>query len=216
VLISDREYARDLGAPAAMNQGATIFVRRESLRQMLWEKLESWRWSKPDNALGRAFACYDFEQDFEQALAAMCDCEIDMLLLHEMGEYQAGKLLGDAWQEMLAEVFGAPAELMARAVRDHLADCLVTLPALAQRGQKAALHFYLGNLTHMRQAIFPSLQTCYEQWRVDGDMAALRQLAEQGASHWKRLAERMLQRYQVGARKTLAKDLAEMVEQAYL
>ena len=101
VLISGREYARDLGAPPAMAQGTNIYLRRESLRRMLWEKLESWRWSRPDNALGRAFACYDFAADLEGALDEMTEMEIEAALLHEIGEYRAGLLLGEAWNDMV-------------------------------------------------------------------------------------------------------------------
>jgi hypothetical protein len=111
IYVSAEEYARDLAAPPAMSLGKTIFLRRESLRRMLWEKLEGWRWSRPDNALGRAFACYTFDTDFETALNAMADREIDNALLHEKGEYQAGLLLGDAgWSEMLFDLAQTPAE----------------------------------------------------------------------------------------------------------
>jgi len=60
--ISGRELARCLNSPPAMTQGATIFLRRESLRRYLWEKYESWLWSRPDNAMARALAHYPFEQ----------------------------------------------------------------------------------------------------------------------------------------------------------
>jgi hypothetical protein len=197
VYVSGGEYARDLTAPPAMSLGDTIFLRRESLRRMLWEKLESWRWSRPDNALGRAFSCYAFESDFEAALDAMADREIDNALLHEQGEHQAGLVLGDrAWGEMLIDLSQTPAELMARAVRDHLADCLVTLPRLLDRldasAEPAALHFYVGNLTNMRKAVFPALDEAYEAWRCDGQLHPLRQVAERGAEHWRALAEGML------------------------
>ena len=43
IYISAEEYARDLSAPPAMSLGKEIFIRRESLRRMLWEKLEEWR-----------------------------------------------------------------------------------------------------------------------------------------------------------------------------
>ncbi|MBK5931178.1 Sfum_1244 family protein [Halochromatium salexigens] len=200
VYVSAEEYARDLTAPPAMSLGKTIFLRRESLRRMLWEKLESWRWSRPDNALGRAFACYAFDTDFETALDAMTDREIDNALLHERGEHQAGFLLGDAaWGEMLLDLAQTPAELMARAVRDHLADCLVTLPHLLERvddaGQPAALHFYIGNLTNMRKSIFPSLAGAYERWRLDADLVNLRRLAECGRDHWLALGTAMLDLY---------------------
>ena len=63
ILVSGREYARDLSAPPAMAQGDTIFVRRESFRRLIWEKLEEWRWHKLDNPMGRAIAHYDFDAD---------------------------------------------------------------------------------------------------------------------------------------------------------
>ncbi|MEW7978973.1 MAG: Sfum_1244 family protein [Candidatus Sedimenticola endophacoides] len=72
LFVSGRELARDLAAPPAMTLEGDIFVRRESLRRMLWEKLESWRWQRPDNALGRAFSSYAFDSDTEAALDAMC------------------------------------------------------------------------------------------------------------------------------------------------
>jgi len=193
VFISDQEYARDLGAPPAMTQGDTIYIRRESLRRMLWERLEGWRWSRPDNALGRAFAFYDFEADLGYALDAMTDTEIDMTLLHEMGEYQAGLLLGEEWNGLLMDLVGTPAELMARAVRDHLADCMVTLPALAEKAEAASIHFYLGNLTHLRRELFPGLETAYREWLVSDSRVPLQQIAARGQGHWEGVARDLLQ-----------------------
>lgn len=198
VYVAAGEYARDLTAPPAMSRGTSIFLRRESLRRMLWEKLESWRWSRPDNALGRAFACYDFDADLEGSLDAMADREIDNALLHEQGEVQAGERLGDGdWNAMLLDLGQTPAELMARAVRDHLADSLVTLPHLLERlgadgEQRAALHFYIGNLTHLRKSLFPSLGTAYEQWRAHRDPGPLAAAAERGRDHWEALGREML------------------------
>lgn len=213
VVISDREYARDLGAPPAMTRGSTIYLRRESLRRMLWEKLESWRWSRPDNALGCAFACYDFEADLDAALDAMTGMEIEAVLLHEMGEYQAGLTLGEGWNRMLLELVGTPAELMARAVRDHLADCLVTLPALARRGAPASIHFYLGNLGAMRREIFPGLERAYHAWRESGTTDGLAELARGGRAHWGRLAQRMLE---IPPGSAAAGEIGRLVQANYL
>jgi hypothetical protein len=204
VYVADGEYARDLTAPPAMTLGNSIFLRRESLRRMLWEKLESWRWNRPDNALGRAFACYDFDGDLDASLDAMTDREIDNALLHEQGEYEAGQLLDDvAWNAMLADVVGTPAELAARAVRDHLADALVTLPSLAEQGDAPALHFYVGNLNNMRKHLFPALTEAYDAWRGAGGTEPLATIAEQGRRHWLALGRDMLARH---ARITGAKD----------
>jgi hypothetical protein len=193
VLVIAREHARDLAAPPAMTLGCRITLRRESLRRLLWEKLESWRWSRPDNALGRAFACYDFEDNLDLALDAMTDREIQAVLLHEEGEFRAGQLLGDgAWGRMLLDLVHTPAEIMARAVRDHLADCLVTLPTLARQAEAPPLHFYLGNLTAMRKELFPGLVRAYEDWVRGGDPDPILAVAEQGARHWEQLAREML------------------------
>jgi hypothetical protein len=189
------EYARDLTAPPAMTLGRTIFVRRESLRRYLWEKLEGWRWHRPDNALGRAFACYNFEGALEASLDAMTEREIKTLLLHEQGEYAAGQRLGEDWNAMLMTLANTPAELMARAVRDHLADCLVTLPALADAGEPASLHFYIGTLTGMRLHLFPALRDAYATWLETDATDALARLADQGRVHWEQVAEEMLLLY---------------------
>lgn len=195
VLLANREYARDLSAPPAMLRDNTVFVRREALRRMLWEKLESWRWSRPPNALGRAFACYDFESDLDSALTTMAETELHAVLLHEIGEYQAGSLLGATWNEMLANLTHTPAELMARAVRDHLADCMNTLPELLREQCSSSVHFYMGNLNNMRKMIFPGLQGAYQEWLDEGDWEPLAAIAEVGRRHWADVASRMLEIY---------------------
>ncbi len=212
VYVSSSEHARDLAAPPAMTLGGSIFVRRESLRRMLWEKLESWRWSRPDNALGRAFACYDFDGDLEGALDAMTEHEMDNALLHELGEYQAGIVLDDAaWGAMLLDITQTPAERFARAVRDHLADCLVTIPSLCQRDDAPALHFYVGNLSPIRKTLFPGLPDAYAAWRRSSSTAELLTLAERGRGHWQQLGEEIIARHrQSGA--AAAPEIRALIE----
>jgi len=215
VFVVAGEFARDLAAPPAMSLGQNIFLRRESLRRMLWEKLESWRWSRADNALGRAFACYDFENRLDLSLDAMTEREIDALLLHEEGECDAGRRLGDKWNRMLLDLVHTPAEIMARAVRDHLADCLVTLPALAEEGDPASLHFYVGNLANMRKEIFPGLQRAYEEWRRVGDTEPLVAIAGLGRAHWERVAMSMLELHEAYGSES-AKPIQRLVVGSYL
>ena len=209
------EHARDLTAPPAMMLDRTIFLRRESLRRMLWEKLESWRWTRADNALGRAFACYDFEHALDRSLDAMTDREIDTVLLHEEGEYEAGVRLGEDWEAMLLGLVQTPAELMARAVRDHLADCLVTLPALAEGGAAASIHFFLGNLTNMRKEIFPGLDRVYREWLKSGDTEPLAAIAAVGRAHWERLARAMLELHREAGERT-ARRISDLVGESFL
>lgn len=211
VWVSGRELARDLTAPAAMNQGGRIYIRQESFRRLLWEKFENWRWQKADNAMGRAFSHYDFEQHLEVSLDHMVEKELDAVLLHEQGEYLAGKRLGEKWNEMVADLGHSPAELMARAVRDHWADCEVTLPHLLRHEDEASLHFYIGGLTGMRKSIFPELSAAYEAWHLHGDWKPLYQVVEGGQKHWPELATRLLDCYQNQPREAKA-AIKSMVE----
>jgi hypothetical protein len=191
ILVSGKEHARDLTSPPAMSQGNTIFIRRESFKRMIWEQIEAWRWNKPENAMALAMRCYDFDNEMEASLEAMTNNELESAVLHEIGEIKAGKQLPD-WGEMMQDISFTQAELMARAVRDHLADAISTLPVLIEQNNKASIHFYFGNLTNMRKHIFPSLQAAYQQWQTSNDIGQLKKAVKNSANHWQNIASQML------------------------
>ncbi len=215
IYIAGRELARDLTAPPAMSLDNTIYIRRESLRRMLWERLEEWRWNKPDNAMGRAIDYYDFDQDLTGSLEKMTDNEADVLVLHEIGEILAGEQLGDNWQKMLLGFQRSKAELMARAVRDHLADALSTLPALLERMHPATLHFYFANMSGMRKVIYPALLDAYNHWVSTGESSMLTGQVDSGKQHWLQIARQILQLHQ-NSEKTAAQSIEAMIDQNYL
>jgi hypothetical protein len=116
---------------------------------------------------------------------------------------------------MLLDLSMTPAELMARAVRDHLADCTHTLPMLIDDGRDASLHLFMANLGAMRRQLFPSLQSAYQAWMTSGDAGALTEQATRGSGHWRALAGEMLllhERHGEGA----ARPIAAAVERAAL
>ncbi|NNJ96493.1 MAG: hypothetical protein HKP12_04980 [Gammaproteobacteria bacterium] len=191
IFVSSREYARDLTSPPAMSHDKAIYIRRESFKRMIWEKAEQWRWSKPKNAMAHAMACYDFDTDLHKALDQMTDHELESAILHEIGEINAAELL-PGWHDMMSLLVFTQAEIMARAVRDHLADALSTLPVLLQQRQHASIHFYMANLTSMRNHIFPSLIEAYNDWSQSDDTARLTELVGTGKEHWQNVAAEML------------------------
>jgi len=192
VLVAGCEYARDLIAPPAALRDGAIFLRMDAVRRLLWNKYEEWQWKEKDTALGRAFAHYDFERDIERGLDRMAEAESEAMILHEVGEARAGKLLGDDWETMLGGLNARHAELLVRAVRDHLADCLVTLPTLVEREAFGSLHFYLANLSGLRRALFPALAEAYEAWLADRKLGRLSDLARQGEAHWLGVAQQLM------------------------
>jgi hypothetical protein len=121
----------------------------------------------------------------------MTDRELDTGMYHEIGEVEATALLGERWHEMLRGLRGTPAEIMARSVRDFLADSLSTIPRLVERGDDASLHFFIGSLTNMRKEIHPGLLKAYEQWMESGDLEPFAALAVVGRGHWLDISQRM-------------------------
>ncbi len=196
VLVAGCEYARDLIAPPATLRNGTIFLRMDSIRRLLWNKYEEWQWREKDTALGRAFTHYGFERDIERGLDQMAEAEAETMILHEIGEARAEKLLGEGWGTMLGQLGSKHAELLARAVRDHLADCLVTLPTLMQRQADGSLHFYIANLSGLRRALFPALSQAYEDWQQHNDTHKLATVIAQGEQHWLEVARKLLSDFQ--------------------
>jgi hypothetical protein len=195
VCVCGCEYARDITAIPAALQGGIVIVRQEALRQWLAQKTEAWSLKHNEGAMKSALEAYGFADDAEAsaaALARMVTSETETLILHEMGEYAAGQMLGPQWEEMLVGLCNRRAELLARAVRDHWADCLVTLPTLIERGANAAMHFWFANLDGYRLEIFPALKSAYGAWRERGDAAPLQEAVERGRDHWQMQAEGLL------------------------
>ncbi len=211
VLISEDEYARDLTAPPAMTRDGTIYIRRESLRRMIWERYEEWRWNRLDNAMGRALHDFDFEQDADAAIEAMTDAMLDSVLLHEKGEVLAGQQLGPEWEQMLAAIPRSKTAFLLRAVRDHLADSLSTLPGLLAADADAPLNFFYANLTHLRKQLSPSLAGAFEQWSAGGKRHAIEDLLPARAAHWQALAQQALQRYREDPSAS-AREIGELIE----
>ena len=191
--VSGKEYARDMSAPPAMSHQNNIYIRKESFRRLLWEQLETWRWNKPDNALGRAFACYDCENNLDTALSQMTDTEVKNVIQHERGEIQAGDLLGEEWRSLLFSLPYSKASIMLRAIRDHLADSLTTLPALLDLNSAPSWHFYFGNLNNMRKDLYPSIIEGYNDWYKNGSLSKMKDTIEQGQEHWLQLCQQILQ-----------------------
>ncbi len=179
-----------------MTLGNTVFIRQESVRRFLWEKVEEWHWTKKkDGPMARAVEYCGNDEDIDAVLDTMTEQEIEVMILHEIGEVRAGEMLGAAWEQLLSEIPRSKAELIIRAVRDNLADCLATLPALIDAGDHGSLHLYFANFFGMRKHLFPELMPAYEQWVSSGQIAPLAKVAADGGKHWLTTAQTILALY---------------------
>ncbi len=202
VLTAGRELARGLLAPPAMLGGGErgpVVLRQAALARWCWEKYEAYTLRPvPGTAFHAVVQAYGMDRDFAAALPRCLAEQGETLVLHELGEHRAGRLLGPRWAEMRLALPSRRADLHARAVRDHLADLTVTLPTLLDRGADAAIHFWFANFDGVRSLLFPSLPDAYACW-VHGDGgAALRRAASSGAMHFELLAQEALRRHALG------------------
>ena len=191
ILIGGREYARDLGSAPAALLGATAYVRQESFRRWLWEKFETWALRKPEGAMSATLAAYGFDGEPLAALERMVDAETETLILHELGEFEARHELGADWEEMCMALGAPTAELILRALRDNLADCLVTLPVLLERDAAPSIHFWFATFEGLRSELFPRLGRAYRSW-CSGEPGPLRDAVAAGREHWGRVCRGLL------------------------
>ncbi len=202
VITTGRELARGLLAPPAMLGGGDrgpIVLRQAALARWCWEKVEAYTLRPlPGTAMHAVVQAYGLDRDFEAGLPRCLADQGEALLLHELGEHQAGLRLGPQWAAMRLALPTRRADLHARAVRDHIADLGLTLPTLLDRRADAAIHFWFANFDGVRSLLYPALQDAYVRW-VHGDRGdALRRAAARGLVHFTRLAQQALARHAQG------------------
>ncbi len=195
IVITDQEFARGLYGFPAMIQGQTVYIRKDGLKNMIWSRYEEWQGSKRDNSLGRALAFYDFGANPEDSLKSMVEEELNTLILHEVGEGKVKKVLGEEWGDMLIDFAHSKTEIIARAVKDLAADCLMTLPSLIENNNLSSIHFYFANFSDMRKALYPQLFEAYQNWVKGADMSDLAQLVDKGRTQWHNTGEKILKMY---------------------
>ena len=114
---------------------------------------------------------------------------------------------------MMLKIMGTKAELLARSVRDHLADCLQTLPFLIEQNNAASLHFYFANMSYMRKTLFPSAILAYQQWVEAGTLDPLKKTIRQAIPHWEGAMQSLLM-LDKKPTKNITRDITTFIEQA--
>lgn len=201
ILEVGREVARDLEASPAQLVDDTIVIRREAFERWLWTSAEAWALTRKPGAMQAALQHYRYDDDAAGAILAMAGEQRETLLLHELGEHAAGLQLGAGWEAYIGRPKSKREELVARAVRDLLADCLVTLPAIVERRDLASLHFYFATFSGMRKSLFPALARAYDHLASgaasgsvpDAPWERLKREIEAARPHWERAARALAQ-----------------------
>lgn len=192
VIVAGAELARGITAAPAVSRNNRILIRSDALRRWLWTRAETALRGPRDNAFALALRAYGADTDVEAAVTAMAAGETETLVLHEMGELHAGHLLGADWEEMLQEVGDRRTEVVLRAVRDLLADCLVTLPRLTARTATRSLLFWQANFDGLRRALAPELAESCRMESGTPDFDRLERAVDSSRRHWEQRACELL------------------------
>jgi len=172
-----------------------IFIRKESIRRMLWEKVQEWQWHKIENAASRAFSFYDFKNNIDAALDEMTEVEMQSILQHERGEIESAKLLGEEWKVFLSNITSIRLDMLLRAAKDFYADTITTLPILISDNNQASMHFYAANMSPLRKKMSPTFMTAYQGWCETNDLSLLGDWVNSSRSHWQNVCNNALMMY---------------------
>lgn len=204
IVVAGEELARGFVAPPAVSRGSLIILRRDAVRRWLWTRAETAVTREPTDAFRLALGAYDQGEGLQRTIESMASGELESLILHELGERRAGQILGPDWEPMLEQLADRRAELVARAVRDLLADCMVTLPVLLERRAEASLHFWFSNFDGMRRVLAPQFLGARTNRDHAIDVDVLQDVVTQGREQWNRIALELLSRWRAGGRQAVA------------
>ena len=184
VLILGKERARELSSPFAMLQDGVIFIRKESLRFFLWDQIQE---INPSCRISmqKALASYGLMRDNcsldrEKLIDIFDDIveqELDIFVYHEIGENQENRLESEMLKKIVEAFPATPLELLARSVKDILADTHAKglLSHIIGMEKKSSFGFYISFLDGMRKFLCPEIIQASKQFWENPDWSFLQQ-----------------------------------------
>ncbi len=170
VYVLGRELARGLLTLPAVTREDTVILRRDTARRFLWDHI-FYAGQGGGASLRYALAQYGLDAGRLDEVAARLDeivgCELEVMLRHELGEARDGTFERETWQGVIAAFPHTPVELLARAVKDLLADTneAGTLRYIIDQRLRASLGFYAAFLDGLRKALFPEMARAFSRFQ---------------------------------------------------
>lgn len=183
VIILGREYARDLLTLPAFSQDNEVVLRTEAARMFLWDQI-AYMGNSGRRALVFALeACGLADADTETVrkhFDTIYKAQKTLYLHHEVGERHETVFERGIWQNMLADFPHTAVELLARTLKDLLADSGTrgALEHVIQRRDQAALGLYMafgnGITRQLTKPLMCAFETFIHDLEWDGIVRAVR------------------------------------------
>jgi len=206
VYILGRELARDLLTLPALSQDQSILLRTESARLFLWDQVAYLKKSS------RAALHFALEQcglndhppeELARHLPEILAAQKDNYIYHEIGELRDTTFRPKIWREIIAAFPHSPVELLARGLKDLLADSHQngTLPHLINNRQTAGLGFYTAFQDGMPRELFPELREAFNHFTKTRNWHIIEEAVAEGRRRAKSYVAEMVRIFQMGQRR---------------
>lgn len=203
VYVLGHELARDLLTIPALSQGNAVVIRKEAAGLFLWDQMFYVKKSGRE-ALRLGLEIYGIRdtryKEVRSYLATILDHEVECYIRHELGEMEDRIFDRNTWRELIATFPHTPVEMLARTVKDMLADTnpAGTLPYILQERKGASLAFYVAFAGHLRKLLFPRLIEAFEAFSRTGAWDAVEKAVAADHGEARRLAVEMIRLYREG------------------
>ena len=216
-----RELARDLLTMPALAQDNCIVVRQESAMLFLWDLILFTKKSGQE-ALNFGLENYGLKRRDSEALrrnlARISAAEAEIYLYHELGELRDTAFEPNIWQEIVATFPHTAIELLARSVKDLLADTneYGTLRHIVEKRKAASLGFYVAFLDGLRKELFPELSEAFKDFTRTHNWQVIENAIAAGHKTAKGYAESLSDIFQKGKAKDGMKWVESEIEKRLL
>ncbi len=206
IYLLGREFARDLMTLPALSQDNNVFLRRESAMLFLWDKILFLKKSGR-HALSMGLELYGVDQkepdSLRRNLERISRAELETYLYHEIGEMEDRIFDRRIWREIVSAFPFTPIELLARTLKDLIADTNPqgTLMHVIGERKKASLALYVAFLDGLRKELFPEIIDAFLRFSRTGEWGVIEQSVSKGFAKAKRNAEGLMRIFRQGKAK---------------
>lgn len=183
VIVTGKEWIRELASPFAMTQDSVIIFRRVPFRFFLWDRIQE-TGAQPHSGIAHALKEYGIMDDgvslnrdrLARGLDGLIDGEIEPIIHHELGEILEDRGIDlETLERVTVHLHGSAAEIFVRAVNDVLADTHPEgmLGYIVNTKRSASLGIFATLLDGMRKALAPELTNAACRFFIDYDWESM-------------------------------------------
>ena len=154
----------------------------------------------------------------QQHLPQILAVQIDNYLYHEIGELTDATFHPTTWRELIAAFPHSPVELLARGLKDLLADTSQngTLSYLIKNRKTAGLGLYTAFLDGMPKALFPELRDAFNHFTKTRNWRMIREAAAAGYRRAKNYTSEMVRLFKTAKKKQQLQWAKDEIEKRLL